>query len=144
MLEQELDTAFEGAKGVFVKKYSEADWNSLSEDSKYLLTDYSYNVIGGVGAYPSMMEGVKENDWKKVEKEYKRGFWQPGETGTHTKDKKGNYIEVDSGGTHTYKELARNKRTYKKFIEPNLPVDTGSVEDMILNNMLEQDKGFFA
>jgi len=145
MIEQEVDTAFKSAKSVFVKKYSDADWNSLSEDSKYLLTDYAYNVIGGVGKYPSMMEGVKEGDWKKVEKEYKRGFWKPSDSGTHKKDDKGEYTRVKSGGTHTFLGLARNKKTYEKFIKPNLSVkDVGSLEDMILNNMLEQDRGYFA
>ena len=142
MLKQEIDTAFKDTKNVFVKKYSEDDWNNLSEDSKYLLTDYSYNVIGGIGKYPSMMEGVKKGDWQKVKKEYKRGFYEPTEGGTHKKDKNGKWIEVESGGTHTYKELGRNKRTYNKFIAPHL--DVGSIEDMLMNNMLNRDRGFFA
>ena len=60
----------DNAKIVYDKKFGEGSWDSLSEKSKSILTDYEYNP--GLKKFPQLMEGFNEGNMEKIKANYKR------------------------------------------------------------------------
>ena len=58
------------AKSTYDKKFGDGSWDSLSEKSKSILTDYEYNP--GLKKFPKLMEGFNEGDLDKIKANYKR------------------------------------------------------------------------
>lgn len=58
------------AKSTYDKKFGDGSWDSLSEKSKSILTDYEYNP--GLKKFPKLMEGFNEGDLEKIKANYKR------------------------------------------------------------------------
>ena len=56
------------------KKMTGDSFSDLSQRKQDMLTDYEYNLRGGISAFPSFVNAVKSGDRKKQEEEYSRNF----------------------------------------------------------------------
>lgn len=52
-------------------KYGKGTYDKLPQNSQMMLTDYAYN-LGGLGKFPSFVEGVVKGDKNKMLREYER------------------------------------------------------------------------
>ena len=71
-------------------------YDALPDDAKAIITDFSFNVTGGIKGWPKLMNALKDGDWETVAEQYKRSL-------------KGKLLGK------------RNDDLFEKYIEPNLP-----------------------
>ena len=68
------------------------------------------------------MKALKDGDWDEASKQYKRGYFEPVETGGTHKLVNGKKVKIKEGevGTHIFKWMTdRNTATYDMFIKDN-------------------------
>ena len=97
--EEMMKTAFKQkqkyAANYIDQEYGKGTFEKLDPASKVILTDYQYNVAGGIGEFPNFAKGVVDKDKDVMLKEYIRhsGGKPIGQRNTFTKDWINKYYE---------------------------------------------------
>lgn len=60
------------AANAYNKRFGKNAWDELSDESQAFLTDYEYNVKGGLATFQNLMDGFHSGDTSKMKKHYIR------------------------------------------------------------------------
>ena len=63
---------YDNAKKVYDKQFGEGEWDKLNWKQQSILTDYEYNVAGGLKKFPALMRATREGDIDTMLKESSR------------------------------------------------------------------------
>lgn len=98
ILLKDIKKAKTRAKSQLKTMHPDVDFNSLSQDKQEMLTDFAFNLKGGLKTFPSFVRGVVTDDAQLMKKEYKRFYT----------DAKGKTSEVKKRNTDFFNTYLKN------------------------------------
>ena len=74
LLREDIGVAFKATGSYVDKNFGEGTWRGLPQSSREALTDYQYNLKGGVASFPSLTKAVIDQDQPNIVREFRRGY----------------------------------------------------------------------
>ena len=75
LLDKDIDEKLRLSEIYYNQRFGDDTWNQLTDDEKYMLNDYTFNVRGGFRkTFKKFAKAIHDKDYELAEKEYKRAL----------------------------------------------------------------------